>query len=249
LQRLSLRRLEVPEYTTANQIPLNVVPPPFSHVRILARHSTGIQKIEFATWRSGEPAVRVWLSKTGGQQIDGVWEIWEGDLPTAQTVETNYTGYFDIYANDGSRKEYSFQYIIAVTVRSVALVVTPAPWVVGQTLTLKATVTDDGRPAVGELVRFDIILPSAAYDLPNGMTDALGVATINWVIPETRGDTPVAEQNVSFRAFDNATMTVSNYVSGYVGLAPTPQFPWWVFGLMAAGIALAVVGKQQGWIK
>jgi len=108
--------MSLPEYTTVNQIPApnSAVPPPFSHARILARQSTGIWKIEFVTWRTGEPAVRVWLSKTGNQTISGiVWEVWEGDLPTAQTFETSYTGYFDIYANDGSRKEYSFPYSIA----------------------------------------------------------------------------------------------------------------------------------------
>lgn len=104
--------------------------------------------------------------------------------------------------------------------RSVALVVTPGPpWVVGETITLKATVTDDGVPAVGELVRFDILIyvnGTVSYDLPNGTTDALGVASIDWVIPAVRGDTPVSGQNVGFRAFDNATMTSSNLVRGYV---------------------------------
>lgn len=120
LQRLSLirRGLEVPEYTTVNQIPApnSTVSPPFSHARILARQSTGINRIEFVTWRAGEPATRVWLTKTGTQTVNGVeWEVWEGDVPSPQTFETNYTGYFDIYGNDGSRKEYSFPYTIAVT--------------------------------------------------------------------------------------------------------------------------------------
>ena len=31
-------------------------------------------------------------------------------------------------------------------------------------------------------------------------------------------------------------------------VSPPPEFPWWIFGLLAGGVVLAVVGKQQGWI-
>ena len=127
--------------------------------------------------------------------------------------------------------------------RLVSLVVTPGPpWRVGQNLTLKATVTDDGVSAVGELVLFNILIylsgqPTISYSMPNGTTDSLGVATIEWVIPATRNSTPIAEQNVAFRAYDNATLTSSNLVSGYVA-GEAPPIPLLEVGL----VLLAIIG-------
>jgi len=111
-----------PEFTTVSQLPApnSVVMPPFSHARILARHSAGIQKIEFVTWRFEGSATRVWLQKTGSQLVGGVtWEVWEGDVSSPQTVATDYTGYFDIYSNDGFRREYSFMYTIGSAVMPI----------------------------------------------------------------------------------------------------------------------------------
>jgi hypothetical protein len=38
------------------------------------------------------------------------------------------------------------------------------------------------------------------------------------------------------------------YLDDVVAYVPSPEFPWWIFGLLAGGVVLAVVGKQQGWI-
>ena len=43
---------------------------------------------------------------------------------------------------------------------------------------------------------------------------------------------------------DTKTITVYN-----PDVTPPPEFPWWILGLLAGGVVLVVVGKQQGWIK
>jgi len=112
---------------------------------------------------------------------------------------------------------------------SVTLNVSPvSPWWVNETLTLTATVTKGGVPWQGAQVNFDLLIylnpPTIGYSIGVVNTNAQGIATLTYVIPNTRNSTTLPGHTIGFRAFENSTMVVSNTVTGDC-LASPPHGP------------------------
>lgn len=109
----------------------------------------------------------------------------------------------------------------SITVQTVefTLEISPAPpYLAGQTITLKATVTVDGVPWADARVVFGVQVPGLEGAIPIGdvATDVNGVATLTWTIPWELNGVTVPCKTATWGALLVETMQTSNTVSGAV---------------------------------
>jgi len=83
----------------------------FSECRFYCKHETGINRVQFSIWRTGEPATQVWLQYAG---VDGDWEVWKYTFAQPFTEPGEYSFHYYFYANSGEYNEIPAPSILTI---------------------------------------------------------------------------------------------------------------------------------------